>query len=413
MRPSPEVKAIQFQNVSKTFTIGKHVTLKRKIGEAVDRLTGRDGKGFQPSNILWALRGVSFEVEQGETMGLIGPNGSGKSTTLKLLAKITEADSGTVEIHGMVVPLIEVGAGFHQDLTGRENIYLNGSILGLKKGDVDRQLDSIVEFAELSQFLDTPLKKYSSGMAVRLGFAIAVHINPDVLLVDEVLAVGDLRFQRKCTSKMKEIVNSGRTVVFVSHNMTAVQSLCKRCVLLFNGEVAAYGESQNVVNTYLNNSYIRNLPVKPSTDWHSRPCSFVKVDCENGNSEVVRSIHHGQDLILRTQIILTEPVEKGRLAITVHGSDGMTVFETDTYRSGQVLNLLVGSHQFRVLFPKLALLPGIYSFSLSFTDLDNTVFYGYSPNAIDVEVKSDRANCPVGIVSLPIEWDFETGTSGK
>lgn len=407
------MKAIRFQNVSKKFVIGKHVTLKRKLGEVIDRWKGNGEHASPRSNVLWALRDVSFEVEQGETLGLIGPNGSGKSTTLKLLAKITEADSGSVEVNGTVVPLIEVGAGFHQDLTGRENIYLNGSILGLKKHEIDRQLDGIVEFAELSQFLDTPLKKYSSGMSVRLGFAIAIHINPEVLLVDEVLAVGDLRFQRKCTTKMKEIVGSGRTVVFVSHNMTAVQSLCKRCVLLFNGKVAAYGDSQNVVNSYLNNSYIRNLPVKPSTDWHSRPCSFVKADCETGQGKIVRTIRHGEDLVLMTQIVLTEPVEKGRLAVTIHGSDGMTLFETDTYRSGHVLDLPVGSHEFRILFPKLALLPGIYSFSLSFTDLDNTVFYGYSPNATDVEVTSNRPNCPVGVVALPIEWEWKlAGQSG-
>src|ERR1051325_7242367 len=250
------MKAIRFQNVSKKYVIGKHVTFKRKMGEAVDRLFGRgDGDGGKSKDVIWALREVSFEVEKGETLGLIGPNGSGKSTTLKLLPKITQPDEGRAEIEGMVVPLIEVGAGFHQDLTGRDNIYLNGSILGLQKKEIDKHLDSIVEFAELPQFLDTPLKKYSSGMAVRLGFAIAVHINPDVLLVDEVLAVGDIRFQRKCISKMREVVNSGKTVVFVSHNMAAVQSLCKRCVLLFNGKVAAYGESQNVVNTYLNNTH--------------------------------------------------------------------------------------------------------------------------------------------------------------
>src|ERR1051326_2129504 len=233
------MKAIRFDKVSKKYSIGQHVTLKRKFGEAVDKLMGRGGiEADTPHRVVWAVRDVSFEVNEGETLGLIGPNGSGKSTTLKLLAKITDPDAGVVDIKGTVVPLIEVGAGFHADLSGRENIYLNGSILGLKKADIDRHFDSIVEFAEIPQFIDTPLKKYSSGMSVRLGFAIAVHINPDVLLVDEVLAVGDIRFQRKCIAKMKEVVNSGKTVVFVSHNMAAVQTLCKRCVLLFNGQVA-------------------------------------------------------------------------------------------------------------------------------------------------------------------------------
>ena len=401
------MKAIRFQNVSKQFLIGRNVTLKRKFEQMMDKITGRDGKATS-QNTIWALRDVSFEVEQGETLGLIGPNGSGKSTTLKLLAKITEADSGVVEIHGTVVPLIEVGAGFHQDLTGRENIYLNGSILGLKKREVQSRLDSIIEFAEIPQFLDTPLKKYSSGMSVRLGFAIAVHINPDVLLVDEVLAVGDIRFQRKCIAKMKEVVTSGRTVVFVSHNMTAVQSLCKRCVLLFNGQVAAYGESQNVVNAYLTNAYNRGSAagVSKTADPRTMICSFLKVECQDPAGHRIASVRHGEDLIIAGEYLLNQPVANGRIAFAVHGADGMTLYESDTRRHGKTLDLEAGAHRFRLRFPKLALLPGIYSFTVSLSDLDNTVFYGYAPNALDFEVTSDRPNSPVGVVELPTEWEL-------
>jgi ABC-type polysaccharide/polyol phosphate transport system ATPase subunit len=400
------VKAIRFQNVSKQFVIGQHVTLKRKVSDFVDRVLQRDGEGRRGPQVIWALRDVSFEVEQGETLGLIGPNGSGKSTTLKLLAKITEADSGWVEIHGLVIPLIEVGAGFHQDLTGRENIYLNGSILGLKKAELDTKLDHIVEFAELPQFLDTPLKKYSSGMAVRLGFAIAVHINPDVLLVDEVLAVGDIRFQRKCTAKMKEIVNSGRTVVFVSHNMTAVQALCKRCVLLFNGQVAAYGESQNVVNAYLTNAYTRGSTATAPTDVRTMICSFLKVEAQDGSGRRVNAVRHGDDLIIAVEYLLGQPVENGRVAVTIHGADGMTLYETDTRRGGRTLQLSAGTHRLRVLFPRLMLLPGIYSFTISLSDLDNTVFYGYAPNVLDFEVTTDQPGSPVGVVALPTQWEI-------
>jgi ABC-type polysaccharide/polyol phosphate transport system ATPase subunit len=401
------MNAIEFQNVSKKFSIGQHVTLKRQLSELLDRLRhGAPSAGADRHRVVWALREVSFEVEQGETLGLIGPNGSGKSTTLKLLAKITEADSGRVSIHGTVVPLIEVGAGFHADLTGRENIYLNGSILGLKRADIDKKLDSIIEFAEIPQFLDTPLKKYSSGMSVRLGFAIAVHINPDVLLVDEVLAVGDIRFQRKCIARMKEIVSSGRTVVFVSHNMAAIQSLCKRCVLLFNGQVAAYGESQNVVNAYLTNSYNRNLPAQAAADSKTMICSFVQVECQDKSGKRVASVQHGDDLIISVELLLSQPVESARSFLTIHGPDGMTLFETCTKRLGHVLNLTPGIHRFRVLFPRLALLPGIYSFTVSLSDLDNTVFYGYAPNVLDFEVTSDRTNSPVGVVALPTEWEL-------
>jgi len=401
------MKAIRFQNVSKKFTIGQHVTLKRKFSETYDRLFNRNKSNAQHvENILWALRDVSFEVEEGETLGLIGPNGSGKSTALKLLAKITEADSGLVEIRGLVVPLIEVGAGFHQDLTGRENIYLNGSILGLKKADIERELDSIVEFAEIAQFIDTPLKKYSSGMAVRLGFAVAIHINPDVLLVDEVLAVGDIRFQRKCITKMKEIVTSGRTVVFVSHNMPAVQSLCKRCVLLVNGQVASYGDSQNVVNMYVTNSFTHKIEAKPSNDWRAQACSYVKVECQDKAGQRTASVRHGDDLFVTIEYLLSQRVTKARMQVAVMSADGLTICETDTLRSGKLLDLKEGKHQLRVLFPSLTLLTGIYSITLSLTDSHNTVGYGNAQNVLDFEVVHTSPNPPLGIIALPVEWEI-------
>lgn len=400
------MKAIQFEKVSKKYVIGQHVTLKRKVCDAWDRLLWRDNPASgNRTNVIWALRDVSFEVGEGETLGLIGANGSGKSTTLKLLAKITEPDSGRVDIHGMVVPLIEVGAGFHQDLSGRDNIYLNGSILGLKKAEIDAKLDSIVEFAEIPLFLDTPLKKYSSGMAMRLGFSIAAHVNPDVLLVDEVLAVGDVRFQRKCIAKMKEVVNSGKTVVFVSHNMATVQSLCKHCLMLYNGQVAAYGESQNVVNTYLTNAMTRNATEKAATDERGKACSFLKVECQDQAGRRIGSVSHGQDLIVAVEYLLHHAIGDSRISVTLHGADGLTLFETDTHRGGKRLHLDDGQYRLRICFPRIALLPGIYSLSLAIADSDNVVNYGFAPNVVDFEVTSDRSDSPLGIIALPVEWE--------
>ena len=199
---------------------------------------------------LWALRDVSFDVKRGEVVGIIGRNGAGKSTLLKILSRITEPTSGLAEIHGRVGSLLEVGTGFHPELTGRENIYLNGAILGMRRTEIDRQFDEIVAFAEIERFLDTPVKRYSSGMYVRLAFAVAAHLEPEILLVDEVLAVGDMAFQKKCLAKMKDVAQLGRTILFVSHNMQAIQQLCQRTILLKQGQISFSGRSTDAILRY-------------------------------------------------------------------------------------------------------------------------------------------------------------------
>lgn len=203
------------------------------------------GEGF------WALKDVSFEVEAGEVVGIIGRNGAGKSTLLKILSRITSPTEGTVELHGRVGSLLEVGTGFHPELTGRENIYLSGSILGMKRREIDAKLDEIVKFSEIEQFLDTPVKRYSSGMYVRLAFAVAAHLEPEILIVDEVLAVGDATFQKKCLGKMGEVAKEGRTVLFVSHNMGAIESLCQKTILMMMGTISTIGTTKDVINNYL------------------------------------------------------------------------------------------------------------------------------------------------------------------
>jgi lipopolysaccharide transport system ATP-binding protein len=203
------------------------------------------------SDHIWALKDVSFEVMPGEVVGIIGRNGAGKSTLLKILSRITEPTSGGIDLHGRVGSLLEVGTGFHPELTGRENIYLNGAILGMKRAEIERKFDEIVSFAEIEKFLDTPVKHYSSGMYVRLAFAVAAHLEPDILVIDEVLAVGDAAFQKKCLGRMKGMSTEGRTVLFVSHNMTALRSLCERAVWLSDGAVSDDGDAKNVISSYL------------------------------------------------------------------------------------------------------------------------------------------------------------------
>jgi lipopolysaccharide transport system ATP-binding protein len=245
---------IRATNVAKQYQLGSShnsfVTLRDTLSEVV-RAPLKRFRSNQNTETVMALRDVSFEVGAGEVLGIIGRNGAGKSTLLKILARITEPSSGRIDLYGRVVSLLEVGTGFHPELTGRENIYLNGAILGMARVEIQRKFDEIVAFSEIEEFIDTPVKRYSSGMYLRLAFAVAAHLDPEILLVDEVLAVGDARFQRKCLDKMESVHQSGRTVVFVSHNMPAVTRLCPRTILLENGTIAFDGPSHEAVGLYL------------------------------------------------------------------------------------------------------------------------------------------------------------------
>ena len=251
--------AIRVENISKKYAINvvkrRNDTLRDEIACAVKALFTRNGYGLGPTQTFWALRDISFEVTPGEVVGVIGRNGAGKSTLLKILSRITAPTSGSAEIHGRVGSLLEVGTGFHTELTGRENIYLNGAILGMKKSEIDRKFDDIVAFAEVGQFIDTPIKRYSSGMHVRLAFAVAAHLDPEVLIVDEVLAVGDAAFQKKCLGKMEDVAKQGRTVAFVSHSMPAIKSLCPRGIVLDEGRLIMDSNAGDAIQFYLMNTH--------------------------------------------------------------------------------------------------------------------------------------------------------------
>lgn len=251
---------IKVENLSKRYRLGtrqsSYATLRESIVQAARsplRLLRRNGRA--EGEILWALKDVSFDVRAGEVLGVIGRNGAGKSTLLKVLSRIVEPTQGRVDLYGRVGSLLEVGTGFHPELTGRENVYMNGAILGMRRAEIARQFDAIVEFSEVGRFIDTPVKHYSSGMYMRLAFAVAAHLEPEILIVDEVLAVGDASFQKKCLGKMGKVAKEGRTVLFVSHNLTAVQSLCSRVVWLDGGRVAADGGSDQIVSDYLKTSF--------------------------------------------------------------------------------------------------------------------------------------------------------------
>ena len=263
--------AIRVENVSKVYRLGSKEETEDSLIKSISRMLKSPIRNYQKyhslydfsdldfdnpgadadSNILWALNNVSFDVNKGEVVGIIGRNGAGKSTLLKILSRITPPAHGRVEIHGRTSSLLEVGTGFHNELTGRENVYLNATILGMRKKEVDRKFEEIVEFSGVEKFLDTPVKRYSSGMRVRLAFAVAAHLEPEILIIDEVLAVGDAAFQEKCLSKMQDVGKEGRTVFFVSHNMPAVTRLCERVIMLNNGQVAADGPAHDIVARYM------------------------------------------------------------------------------------------------------------------------------------------------------------------
>ncbi len=269
--------AVRVENLGKRYRIGSREPSQPMLREvltdlllsparnlrALTRHVRRGTSAEGAVSHVWALRGVSFDVERGEVLGIIGPNGAGKSTLLKILSRITEPTEGRAEIRGRIAALLEVGTGFHPELTGRENIYLSGALLGMRKADIDRNLDEIIDFSGVEKFIDTPVKHYSSGMYVRLAFAVAAHLEPDILIVDEVLAVGDVAFQRKCLAKMEDVRQHGRTVLFVSHNMPAVMRLCQRAILISDGSVQKDGSTAQIVSAYL----FSGLGITPQRLW--------------------------------------------------------------------------------------------------------------------------------------------------
>jgi lipopolysaccharide transport system ATP-binding protein len=277
--------AIRCEGLSKKYRIGtsheSYKTLRDVIaGAAANPFRRANRNGNSNDGYIWALDDVSFEIKHGEVVGIIGRNGAGKSTLLKILSRITKPTRGRADIHGRVGSLLEVGTGFHSELTGRENIFLNGAILGMRKAEIERKFDEIVSFAEVEKFLDTPVKRYSSGMYVRLAFGVAAHLETEVLLVDEVLAVGDAQFQKKCFAKMREIGNQGRTILFVSHNMSAVRNICKQAVIIEKGTVVAQGEINQTVDRYL--SRINSSPSNAAVETNTFSISSVQVGSAAG-----------------------------------------------------------------------------------------------------------------------------------
>jgi len=321
--------AVRVEGLGKLYRIGgkqeRYRTLRDSLTDAVSAPFRRarsllHGQAYGAAGLeetIWALKDVSFEVHHGEVVGIIGRNGAGKSTLLKILSRITEPTEGYADVYGRVGSLLEVGTGFHPELTGRENIYLNGAILGMTRAEIDRKFDEIVDFAEVERFIDTPVKHYSSGMGLRLGFAVAAHLEPEILVVDEVLAVGDAQFQKKCLGKMSDVAGEGRTVLFVSHNMAAVRNLCLSAVLLENGSVGQTGDVNSVISTYLKEQMQSNERSGPIGGVKHLQIEEVELrDMDGSPVDIVSSCQPVQ-FIIRYSTLTNEPVKNVRFALRV------------------------------------------------------------------------------------------------
>ena len=325
--------AIRVEHLAKRYQIGRvqqrHDTLRDQLTDSVKGLFRRRGQPVENADWIWALKDLSFDVDRGEAVGIIGTNGAGKSTLLKLLSRITEPTSGRAEIHGRVGTLLEVGTGFHQELTGRENIYLNGAILGMHRTEIARKFDEIVSFAEVDKFIDTPVKRFSSGMYVRLAFAVAAYLEPEILVVDEVLAVGDAAFQKKCLGKLDEVTHEGRTVLFVSHNMTAVGRLCPRVIWLEQGALVATGSSQAVISRYLTAAeplalqrHWSDLSAAPGDEF----IRVLSVSVQDQERNIGEGLYQDTPFLISIVYQVLKPMMSPNVGFELKSEDGTVVF---------------------------------------------------------------------------------------
>lgn len=358
---------INLENVSKQYLIGLgRVGLRETISNRINRIVKQGETDSKNLQIFWALRDISLSIYKGQSFGLIGPNGAGKTTILKILARITHPTSGAVAIEGNVSALIELGAGFHPDLTGRENVELNGAILGMSREEITRSFDAIVEFSGLEKFIDTPVKRYSTGMYVRLGFSIAAHVDPDILVVDEVLAVGDAEFRQKCAKRIGELQNKGTTIVFVSHNLWLVKSICDRVVFLINGQVQHDGDSVTSIKAYEN--WIHASQLESLVAQQKKPdlgrTSYVEIDkveirSIDGVSKV--DFNYNDPVELRVLYHVAEPVSKPNLVLRIMRADGITCCMIRTDDSDYSLKSIEGKGVITVNIDPLQLSGGAYS----------------------------------------------------
>ncbi len=413
---------ITIKNVGKRYDIthqrGKYITLRDVIANifrspfAFLKMRVKQATGRTLKEEFWALKDINFNVKKGEVIGIIGPNGSGKSTLLKILSQITPPTTGEIVIRGKVGSLLEVGTGFHPELSGRENIFLNGAILGMERKEVASKFDKIVEFAGVEQFIDTPVKYYSSGMYVRLAFSVAAHMEPDILIIDEVLAVGDAEFQKKCLGKMDEITKEkGRTIIFVSHNMSAIEQLCSSVILLKKGKIVDAGPTKRIIDEYLHQlslSYqsITELPIKKDA-----VMSFSKISIMNGAGETTHHLEQDSDVYINLHLEVFKETKNVDLSVGIKDTRGtMVIFSSLSDTDYQTKTFSPGKYVYKIKFKGGVLMPDTYSIRVSI----------HHPFMEDIDTREDVAgftilpvsgvralNYGYGSVTFPNSWSKE------
>jgi lipopolysaccharide transport system ATP-binding protein len=412
--------AIGIENLGKRYRIGSaalpYATIRESIVNAATaplrnlrriRQLGTFGAESE-ADVFWALRDVSFEVKRGEVLGIVGRNGAGKSTLLKILSRITRPTRGRAVVRGRVGSLLEVGTGFHPELSGRDNIYLNGSILGMDRAYITERFDEIVDFAGVAKFIDTPVKRYSSGMYLRLAFAVAAHLETDILVVDEVLAVGDAEFQRKCVGKMGDVAKEGRTVLFVSHNMGAVSSLCESAILLAEGEVHAWGPVAETINLYLRMGEDRSsrIDLREHRNRTTRQRVLTSLELRPSGGDVL----FGRPLTLRIGYEALEKVRTPQFVIIVHSAAGVRVFSAvSAYQESSLGGVLEGPGVVECRISSIPLLPGDYSVTVQLWQPGNKLdevrsAAGFAVEWLDRPEHAVAWNNSLGVVYVDASW---------
>ncbi|MCY7364997.1 MAG: ABC transporter ATP-binding protein [Frankiaceae bacterium] len=392
--------AVRVEGVSKRFRLyqERNQTLKAAMMRG-GRATYED---------FWALRDVSFEIPTGGVFGLIGQNGSGKSTLLKCMAKILTPDEGRITVNGKISALLELGAGFHQELSGRENVYLNGSILGLSRKEIDRKFDEIVDFAGLDQFIDTPVKNYSSGMYVRLGFSVAINVDPDVLLVDEVLAVGDEAFQRKCDEKFADLRDAGKTIIVVSHSLSTVRTMCDEAAWLEHGVVKEIGVPGLLIEKYVENTHVERVAAEGGgSRWGTGQARVEKVELLDEHGDPVLRVRAGAPATLRFHYETQGPIVKPVFGFGIHRIDGTHATGVNS-RETIVPDRIEGTGHVDFAMAALPLVQGSYDVTVAIVDDSNLHTFDYRTKALRFDVGSGRPREAEGVFAIDGRWSFES-----
>jgi lipopolysaccharide transport system ATP-binding protein len=396
-------KVIKVEGLSKAYQLGDFGTgtISRDLERFWARVRGKedpflrigevnDRTAKSKSDVVWSLKDINFDVTAGESVGIIGRNGAGKSTLLKILSRVTSPTTGSIKVKGRIASLLEVGTGFHPELTGRENIFLNGAILGMRKAEIKQKFDAIVDFAGVERYIDTPVKRYSSGMYVRLAFAVAAHLESEILIVDEVLAVGDAEFQKKCLGKIGDVSKGeGRTVLFVSHNMAAIKSICSKAILLNNGTVAQIGDTLPVINSYIKGGYTNSTQTLAFIGSLTHAIKFDQITVNNSRQPYLE-LFPSNDVEIRISGHCLQQVDKFRMSLSVTTEDEVRIFTV--HDSDKPVPLNPGEFESVFTIPAYLLRPGTYQLSVGGHDGDHIRTgdqWIFGPNLITIKIQSE------------------------